>query len=139
VDSRLAVLHGTDTIALGVFDPATGELTDLDLPYTLYGSVAVDGDIVLTAVDAKPKRTRRLRRLANIAAHPEVCLLVDHYADDWDVLWWVRADGRAVVRRTAPQQVLELLVGKYPQYRQIPPQGPFVLVDVTTWRGWSAR
>ena len=38
-DGRLVVLHGTDTLALGVLDPATGELTDLDLPYTLYGSV----------------------------------------------------------------------------------------------------
>jgi dipeptidyl aminopeptidase/acylaminoacyl peptidase len=47
-DGRLAVLHGTDTLALGVLDPATGELTDLDLPYTLYGSVAVDGDTVLS-------------------------------------------------------------------------------------------
>ena len=47
-DGRLAVLHGTDTLALGLLDPATGELTDLDLPYTLYGSVAVDGDTVLT-------------------------------------------------------------------------------------------
>ena len=47
-DGRLAVLHGTDTLALGLLDPATGELTDLDLPYTLYGSVAVDGDTVLS-------------------------------------------------------------------------------------------
>ena len=47
-DGRLAVLHGTDTLALGLLDPDSGELTDLDLPYTLYGSVAVDGDTVLT-------------------------------------------------------------------------------------------
>ncbi len=47
-DGRLAVLHGTDTLALGLLDPASGKLTDLDLPYTLYGSVAVDGDTVLT-------------------------------------------------------------------------------------------
>ena len=47
-DGRLAVLHGTDTVALGLLDAATGTLTDLDLPYTLYGSVAVDGDTVLT-------------------------------------------------------------------------------------------
>ena len=47
-DGRLAALHGTDTLALGLLDPASGELTDLDLPYTLYGSVAVDGDTVLT-------------------------------------------------------------------------------------------
>ena len=47
-DGRLAVLHGTDTVSLGLLDAATGTLTDLDLPYTLYGSVAVDGDTVLT-------------------------------------------------------------------------------------------
>jgi len=47
-DGRLVVRHGTDTLALGVLDPATGELTDLDLPYTLFGSVDVDGDTVLT-------------------------------------------------------------------------------------------
>jgi len=47
-DGRLVVRHGTDTLALGVLDPATGELTDLELPYTLFGSVDVDGDTVLT-------------------------------------------------------------------------------------------
>jgi dipeptidyl aminopeptidase/acylaminoacyl peptidase len=47
-DGRLVVQHGTDTLALGVLDPATGALTDLDLPYTLFGSVRVDGDTVLT-------------------------------------------------------------------------------------------
>jgi len=47
-DGRLVVRHGTDTLALGVLDPASGELTDLDLPYTLFGSVDVDGDTVLT-------------------------------------------------------------------------------------------
>ncbi len=47
-DGRLVVRHGTDTLALGVLDPATGDLTDLDLPYTLFGSVDVDGDTVLT-------------------------------------------------------------------------------------------
>ncbi|HEY7100150.1 MAG TPA: prolyl oligopeptidase family serine peptidase [Mycobacteriales bacterium] len=47
-DGRLVVRHGTDTLALGVLDPATGKLTDLDLPYTLFGSVQVDGETVLT-------------------------------------------------------------------------------------------
>jgi dipeptidyl aminopeptidase/acylaminoacyl peptidase len=48
-DGRLVVQHGTDTVAMGVLDPAAGELTDLDLPYTLYGgSLAAAGDTVLT-------------------------------------------------------------------------------------------
>jgi PPOX class probable F420-dependent enzyme len=58
-------------------------------------------DVVYTAVDAKPKTTRRLRRLANIEGNPEVSLLVDHYADDWTRLWWVRVDGVATGRLRA--------------------------------------
>ena len=56
-------------------------------------------DTIFSAVDAKPKRTRALRRLANIAANPHAAALVDHYAEDWDSLWWVRADGSARVLR----------------------------------------
>jgi acetyl esterase/lipase len=35
-DGRIATLHGSGRVALGVLDPATGELTDLDLPYPSY-------------------------------------------------------------------------------------------------------
>ena len=54
---------------------------------------AVDGDRVLSVVDAKPKRSTALRRMANVMEIPRVSLLVDHYDDDWSALWWVRADG----------------------------------------------
>lgn len=102
---------------------------------------AVDGDRVVSAVDHKPKRSNDLRRLANIAANPDVALLVDHYAEDWTTLWWVRADGRA---RVLPPQdreagvAIELLVDRYPQYAEQPPDGPVVVVDVARWSGWSA-
>ena len=53
-DGRLAVLHGTDTTALGLLDPATGELTDLPLPYTAWGlTLRVDGGTAY-AVAASP-------------------------------------------------------------------------------------
>ncbi|MGW7517305.1 TIGR03668 family PPOX class F420-dependent oxidoreductase [Streptomyces sp. NPDC054796] len=58
---------------------------------------AVTGDTVVTAVDHKPKRTARLKRLANIEANPAVCLLVDAYDEEWEHLWWARADGTARV------------------------------------------
>jgi dipeptidyl aminopeptidase/acylaminoacyl peptidase len=46
-DGRLLVRHGTDTDALGVLDPATGELTDLPLPYTSWQpQLAVAGSLV---------------------------------------------------------------------------------------------
>ena len=58
---------------------------------------ALVGDTVFSAVDAKPKRSTDLQRLANVRADARCALLVDHYDDDWRRLWWVRADGTAEV------------------------------------------
>jgi PPOX class probable F420-dependent enzyme len=100
----------------------------------------VGGDVVAIAVDHKPKRSAALKRLANIAANPQVCLLADHYEDDWDRLWWVRADGSAQVVGDGPRRraALGWLVAKYEQYREHVPAGPVVLVDVQRWSGWSS-
>ncbi|MDQ1604543.1 MAG: hypothetical protein QOE01_2388 [Actinomycetota bacterium] len=40
-DGRVASVHGTSTYALGVLDPGTGELHDLDLPFSAWGSSVV--------------------------------------------------------------------------------------------------
>lgn len=99
-----------------------------------------DGDVVWSAVDDKPKSTRALRRLANVEANPAVALLVDHYEDDWDRLWWVRADGLAtVVRVGAPgaDEALDALGARYPQYAASRPPGPLLRVAVTRWTGWT--
>lgn len=92
------------------------------------------------AVDSKPKRTTDLKRLRNIAANPAVSVLVDHYADDWDSLWWVRLDGRArVVTDPGEQQnAIALLAARYSQYRDNPPRGPVVAVVIDELTGWSA-
>jgi PPOX class probable F420-dependent enzyme len=96
---------------------------------------AVDGDTIYTAVDAKPKRTRALRRLANIVANPQVSVLADHYDDDWSQLWWVRADGlgRVVDDSSAGRAAL---VAKYFQYRSKAPEGPYVVISVQRWSVW---
>lgn len=99
---------------------------------------AVAGDIVYSAVDHKPKRTTALRRLANIAANPRVALLVDHYDEDWTALWWVRADGAARVLDPPRPDAVSLLVDRYRQYRDRPPAGPVLAVEVSRWSGWSA-
>jgi PPOX class probable F420-dependent enzyme len=100
---------------------------------------AVAGDTVYSAVDdVKPKATRRLRRLANVAANPAVALLADEYDEDWSRLWWVRADGRGRVLDDAPEAVA-LLVERYAQYRAAPPAGPVLAVDVERWSGWSGQ
>ena len=101
---------------------------------------AVDGDTVVIAIDHKPKARRDVRRLANIRANPAVSLLVDHYADDWSTLWWVRADGVAHVVDDPAGMAgpIDLLVAKYPQYQEIRPAGPVIVVRVSRWREWSA-
>ncbi len=67
-------------------------------PHLVPIAFAVAGDTIYSAVDAKPKRTRALRRLANVRENPAVSLLVDHWdEEDWAALWWVRADGRGRV------------------------------------------
>lgn len=102
---------------------------------------AVHDDAIVTAVDHKPKRSRNLRRLANIADNPAVTLLVDEYDEDWGRLWWVRADGvaRVLDEVTAMQPALDLLAGRYEQYRKVRPAGPVIEVRVQQWTGWSAR
>ncbi|OLE22229.1 MAG: PPOX class F420-dependent oxidoreductase [Actinobacteria bacterium 13_1_20CM_3_71_11] len=101
---------------------------------------AVAGDTVYSAVDHKPKRSTALRRLANVAANPRVALLVDHYEDDWRALWWVRADGTGRVLDPADREArdgIARLVERYPQYRDRPPAGPVLAVDVERWTGWT--
>jgi PPOX class probable F420-dependent enzyme len=96
-------------------------------------------DRIVSVVDAKPKSTPELRRLANIRAHPRVSLLVDEYDDDWTRLWWVRADGAArVVESGADREdAVAALTAKYPQYEEQPPGGPVVEVTVDRWVGWA--
>jgi PPOX class probable F420-dependent enzyme len=100
---------------------------------------AVAGDRVYTAIDHKPKRTRRLQRLRNIESNPQVSLLVDEYDEDWACLWWVRADGTAAVMEASHEETgLDLLQQKYTQYEANRPGGPMIVVTVSGWRGWSA-
>jgi PPOX class probable F420-dependent enzyme len=108
-------------------------------PHLVVTTFAVDGDRVYTAVDAKPKDTRDLKRLRNIRANPRVAMLADHYEDDWTHLWWVRADGTAAVVAdpAAMAGPIALLGDRYRQYRDDPPAGPVIAVTVQRWTGWS--
>ena len=122
-----AVGHGV----LGTVHPARG----VDAVPVVY---LVEGASIVIPIDAvKPKSGRRLQRLANLDGDDRAVLLVEHYEDDWSQLWWVRLRGRAhVVERD--DRALELLRAKYPQYRERPPRGPFILVDIGERVTWSA-
>jgi PPOX class probable F420-dependent enzyme len=115
-------------------------VTQAGRPHIVPVTFALDGDRIYSAVDAKPKTTRSLQRLANIRASPRVAVLADRYDEDWSSLWWVRADGRAAVLEEPAQMArpIELLTARYPQYRQAPPAGPVIAVEVDHWTGWAA-
>jgi PPOX class probable F420-dependent enzyme len=101
---------------------------------------ALEGDTLYSAVDKKPKRSTTLRRIENARARPDVTILVDHYEEEWNRLWWIRLRGRARVLDDGHERerALMLLQEKYAQYRAEPPDGPVLAVDITDIRDWSA-
>ena len=111
------------------------------VPHLVPVTFALDGDEAFTAVDAKPKRTSRLKRLDNVRATGRACLLADFYDEDWSRLWWVRGDATAQVLGAGPQaaRALALLAAKYPQYVEAAPAGPVIALRVIRWTGWAAR
>jgi PPOX class probable F420-dependent enzyme len=102
---------------------------------------ALVGETLYSAVDAKPKSSRVLRRIENARARPDVTLLVDAYDEDWARLWWVRIRGRARVLDEGQEALaaLDALTAKYPQYQEAPPGPPVLAIDVGEWRAWSAE
>jgi PPOX class probable F420-dependent enzyme len=105
-------------------------------PHVVPICFVLEGDLLFTAVDEKPKRTRRLKRLANIEANPQVEVLIDHYEEDWSRLWWVRL--RGVARIVEDHRAVELLAAKYPQYREQLPAGPVIAVTIEERCEWMA-
>ena len=101
---------------------------------------AVEGDVIHSIADPKPKRGLDLLRHRNLAAHPAASLLVDVYDESWDQLWWARADGigRVVAEGAERETALRLLRAKYPQYAAWDvPFGAATLIEVRRWSGWE--
>lgn len=130
IDQRLA---GARSAVLGTVDRR-------GRPHLVPIMFARREDRLYTAVDRKPKTTRRLKRLSNIKANPQVSVLVDNYTDDWAGLWWIRLDGAAEVIRSGPRlrQGLALLSDKYEAYAAAPPTGPLIEMRIEVIRSWSA-
>ena len=109
-------------------------------PHVVPFVFAIEEGRIVSAVDHKPKRSRDLRRLGNIAVNPIVSVLVDHYDTDWNRLWWVRADGRGriVSEGSLYSDAIAALVAKYRQYQESPPDGPAIVIDIENVTGWRA-
>lgn len=124
-------------------DARVGRLATIDRdgrPQVVPFCFGIEGDTLYSGVDEKPKTTRHLRRLENIRRDPRVTVLIDHYEEDWERAWWVRLRGSARILEDGEERErgVRLLVEKYPQYRQDPPRGDVIAVEVDDWLGWSS-
>ncbi len=99
---------------------------------------ALEGDTIFSVVDAKPKRSIRLQRLANVRRDPRVTVLFDHYDEDWSHLWWVKARGVARVTEDV-EDVMARLRSKYAQYETVAAEEIGLIIDVQRWSGWRAN
>jgi dipeptidyl aminopeptidase/acylaminoacyl peptidase len=71
-DGRLAVLHGQGGMRLGLLDPETGEIADLDLPFQEFrGGVSADGDTIV-AVAGGPQTPLSVVRVHAATGKSEV-------------------------------------------------------------------
>ena len=125
-------------------DSRVARLATLDAdgrPHLVPIAFILVGETIYSAVDAKPKRSRTLRRIENARRRPDVTVLVDYYDDDWTRLWGVRLRGRARVLEAGhePPHALPLLAAKDEQYHQAVPGGPVLAMDIEECRGRAAR
>jgi PPOX class probable F420-dependent enzyme len=133
-DQARVCVDGARVARLGTLSK-TGRVDLVPITFTV-----VD-DVLVTAVDHKPKTTTHLKRLENVRANPEVSVLVDEYDDiDWAALWWVRLRGQAEVIEDGDRydRAIDALVEKYPQYEGTRPAGPAIIVHLVGWQWWSA-
>jgi PPOX class probable F420-dependent enzyme len=82
--------------------------------------------LLWSPIDAKPKAEGSLARVRHLRANPAASLLLDHYADDWSRLWWLRVDATAhvlepatVESEPAVAEAVAALRAKYPQYARV--------------------
>jgi len=73
-DGRIAVAHGAGELRLGLLDPASGELTDPDLPYRAYGALTAHGTTIAT-VAGGPRSPMSVIRL-DCAGRPDGALVL---------------------------------------------------------------
>jgi len=115
-----------------------------DRPHVVPVCFVSIGDHLYIALDEKPKRRapERLQRVRNIAANPNVQVLVDRYDEDWSRLAFVQLRGRATLlnpdeARHGP--AVAALREKYPQYKTMALEAlPLIEIEVGRVISWSA-
>ena len=113
-------------------------------PHLVPVCFATDGSVLYTALDRKPKRVKpeKLARVRNIKSNPQVALLVDHYNENWNRLWYILVRGKAKLlpgsAAAERKRAIGLLRKKYPQYARgmLPEDAPILRIhpmQITSW------
>lgn len=127
----LELLERSRVARLGLLD-AEGAPRVLPVTYALHA------DCVWTAIDSKPKRGEPAR-VRYLRRRPVVALTIDHYSDDWGSLAWVQLLGRASLLPPARARgALGALAARYVQYRDCPPPGPLIRIEIERALSWRA-
>lgn len=115
----------SDTIRMKLEEARVARLATLDAqrkPHIVPICFVYDGSVFYTAVDRKPKRVapKKLVRLRNIRATPQVAIVIDQYDEDWTQLWFILVRGKAkLVPKSAHKEranAIQRLKAKYSQY-----------------------
>jgi PPOX class probable F420-dependent enzyme len=127
-----------------------GHLSTADsqgVPHVIPLCYAFDGRVIYSVLDQKPKRTAlvELKRVRNIQSNPRVALVVDHYSEDWQNLWYLLVHGDALVLEPGREQAaaVGLLRQKYRQYQGMDiDRNPVIKIiphRVVSWSGATGR
>ncbi len=116
-------------------------------PHLVPITFAISHDAVVFVVDEKPKRTygRRLKRVRNILANPQVAFLVDDYDEDWRRLGYTMIQGAAeVIDTSGPiyDEAIACLRQRYVQYRDMrltPARNPVIRISPERVHRWEAK
>ena len=113
-------------------------------PHVVPICYVLDGPLLYTPIDEKTKQRKpsQLRRVLNIAENPNVCLVVDHYEEDWSELKYVIVRGSAELVHEGQNhgRAITLLREKYDQYRQMKLEDrPVIKIKPISVVAWSAR
>ena len=117
-------------------------------PYAVPVCYAYSAGSIYIALDEKPKDVSptRLKRVRNILENPNVALIADRYDEDWSLLAYVMARGRAELLEPGTDEqtaAVRLLRGKYHQYEQMKiEQNPVIAIRperIASWGAFDAR
>jgi PPOX class probable F420-dependent enzyme len=122
---------------------ALGTIADDGRPRLVPICFVLDGDVLFTPIDEKPKDAtdpRRLARIRDIERRSDVTVLVDHWDEDWRHLAWLRIDGRASLAEDPAERAsaIAALRAKYPQYAGHDLEHrPLIRIAIERVRSWG--